>query len=185
MPVKYVIIEDTDHDFQNIKELLDESPFRKKLVDNGRASDVRSAIDLINKKKPQFIFLDIELKGRSAGGFDVIKSFDSLPFHVIFTTSHEYFGTKAIQTASVKGVDFLIKPIGREDLNNALEKYFNFASEEKGIDLIKAIPNIQGMVEGMNQIVLPEVGSRGTSLITIKYKDIIKIRNCLGLLDLS
>ena len=51
--------------------------------------------------------------------FDLLSKFDRLYFDVIFTTAYDSYAIKAIKYSAL---DYLLKPIGKEDLNAAIEK---------------------------------------------------------------
>src|SRR5215204_3447721 len=66
--------------------------------------------------EPHLIFMDIQLSDGIS--FELFQSF-SLQCPVIFTTA---FNEYAIQAFKSNGVDYLLKPINKEDLKNAVEK---------------------------------------------------------------
>jgi two-component system, LytTR family, response regulator len=72
---------------------------------------------LIKQYKPDFIFLDIEMP--LLNGFDLLSKFDHLDFDVIFTTAYDVYAIRAIKFSAL---DYLLKPIDKEDLAAALEK---------------------------------------------------------------
>lgn len=77
-------------------------------------------IDLIEKHKPDLIFLDIELGDMTA--FEMLERIDPVQSQVIFTTAHDHY---AIQAIRYSAVDYLQKPIGREDLLAAIQRAEN------------------------------------------------------------
>lgn len=67
--------------------------------------------------KPDLIFLDIQLN--DGYGFDILDPLDDHP-PVIFTTAYNEY---AIRGFKYNGLDYLLKPIDKNDLRNALNKY--------------------------------------------------------------
>jgi len=83
----------------------------------GHADDVASGAELIRRSKPQLLFLDIELKDRTA--FDLLKMLGDHRPPVIFTTAHESYALKAIRFSAL---DYLLKPIDAAELHEAIAK---------------------------------------------------------------
>lgn len=69
-----------------------------------------------NNEMPDLIFLDIQLGDGS--GFDVLDSIETFP-HIIFTTAFDQYAVDAFKYNSV---DYLLKPVKKEDLERAVEK---------------------------------------------------------------
>lgn len=84
----------------------------------GNTRSIKSSVEwLLQHKHPDIILMDIELTdGQSFEIFNhvAIKSM------VIFTTSYDEY---ALQAFKVNSVDYLLKPIKKEELKNALDKY--------------------------------------------------------------
>jgi len=79
---------------------------------------VKSAIEYLKKQPhPDLIFLDIQLG--DGVSFEIFKSV-SPGCPVIFTTAYDQY---AVQAFRVNSIDYLLKPIKREELADALEKY--------------------------------------------------------------
>ncbi len=70
-----------------------------------------------NNPLPDLIFLDIQLN--DGYGFDILDSLENHP-PVIFTTAYNEY---AIRGFKYNGLDYLLKPIDKKDLQNALAKY--------------------------------------------------------------
>jgi two-component system, LytTR family, response regulator len=84
----------------------------------GEADSVADGQSLIRKLNPQLIFLDVEMP--SGTGFDVLTGLQSMPQGVIFTTAHDKYALRAIK---ISALDYLLKPIDRQDLINAVTKF--------------------------------------------------------------
>lgn len=83
----------------------------------GSATDVDHAFKEIGDKKPQLVFLDIEMG--SQNGFQLLRKFDTIDFHIAFVTAHEEFALQAIKFSAI---DYIIKPAGLSDLTVLLDK---------------------------------------------------------------
>jgi len=102
----------------------------------GSAITKAEAIEIINSKKPQLIFLDIILD--QGTGFDVLESVDYSESKVIFVTSFNEFAVKAFR---YNAIDYIMKPIEIEELISAVAKAYkdlesNFYTERQQIDLL-------------------------------------------------
>lgn len=82
----------------------------------GEADSVKNAIEIIQEKNPELIFLDIELGDGT--GFDVLSALENIP-QVIFTTAFDQYAIKAFKYGAQ---DYLLKPIDDEELQNAVKK---------------------------------------------------------------
>ena len=110
-----VIIEDEIHSRETLKTLLTE--FCEDVNVMGMTGSVEEAVALINQLQPELVFLDIELQ--TGTGFDVLNQVDQRNFEVIFTTAFEHYAIKAIKFSSI---DYLLKPIDLDELQEALRK---------------------------------------------------------------
>ena len=75
------------------------------------------SIALIEKEQPNLVFLDVEMDDMT--GFEMLERLDSIDFKVIFTTSFDKYAIKAIRFSAL---DYLLKPVGKEDLIAAIER---------------------------------------------------------------
>jgi two-component system, LytTR family, response regulator len=92
-------------------------------------SNAADGIVKIKALKPQIVFLDIEMPRMN--GFEMLTHFDGqLPFKVIFTTAYDQY---AIQAIKFSAVDYLMKPIDKDELITAVAKlseYQNIQAEQ-------------------------------------------------------
>lgn len=96
--------------------MLQES-FSNSLDIQNEARTVEEALLLTEEKRPELIFLDVELDGGSA--FDFLERVNYRDFKIIFTTAHETYALKAFK---VNATDYLLKPFSPSELKNAVEK---------------------------------------------------------------
>ncbi|TVQ88652.1 MAG: DNA-binding response regulator [Bacteroidetes bacterium] len=67
--------------------------------------------------KPELVFLDIEMPWMN--GFELLQQLNQVNFDVIFITAYDQFAVKAFKFSAV---DYLLKPIKKEDLISAVAK---------------------------------------------------------------
>jgi len=79
---------------------------------------------LINEMAPDLVFLDIDMP--EMNGFDLLAHFPSPTFKVILVTAFENFAIKAFKA---NALDYLLKPVDRDDLVRALNKYRQTSAE--------------------------------------------------------
>jgi two-component system, LytTR family, response regulator len=110
-----IIIDDEKHCVKTLTNLL-ETNFSEVTI-LATCGESTKAYDLIQKCKPDFIFLDIEMP--LLNGFDLLAKFENLFFDVIFTTAYDSYAIKAIKYSAL---DYLLKPVDKEDLAFAIKK---------------------------------------------------------------
>jgi two-component system, LytTR family, response regulator len=79
-------------------------------------ADGFSGLKEIKEKKPDLIFLDIQMPKLT--GFELIEVLDERP-EVIFTTAFDQYAIKAFE---LNAIDYLLKPFSKERLGEALVK---------------------------------------------------------------
>lgn len=99
------------------------------------ANSVATAVQLINEKKPDIIFLDIELGDGT--GFDVLAQTDWNNYCTVFVTAYNQYAIKAFRN---NAVDYLLKPINAEELAETVEK-LNDIYEPNSIAQIQLLLN--------------------------------------------
>src|ERR1700744_1477344 len=75
------------------------------------------ALGPIRELQPQLLFLDIEMPRMN--GFELLEKVKDLDFELIFTTSYDQYAIKAIRHSAL---DYLLKPIDREELQLSIQK---------------------------------------------------------------
>src|SRR4030095_3314709 len=75
------------------------------------------ALEKIKENKPALIFLDIEMP--QMNGFPMLEQISTIDFEIIFTTSYDQY---AITAFKFSALDYLLKPVDREELEKAIKK---------------------------------------------------------------
>lgn len=91
----------------------------------GEAVNADEALEQINEHKPDLLFLDIQMPGKT--GFELLEMLDSVPL-VIFVTAYDEYALKAFE---VNALDYLLKPIQYERLKEAISKVLTFAKNNR------------------------------------------------------
>lgn len=110
------IVEDEPLAVKKLVRLLEEVAFDVKVV--GTAGGIQTAVDWLEANPaPDLIFMDIELSDGQS--FEIFQR-TRVKSPVIFVTSYDEF---ALQAFKVNSVDYLLKPVQKEDLAQAIGKF--------------------------------------------------------------
>ena len=117
--IKAILIDDDSNLRSGMKGLL--AMFAPQIEIIGEADTVATGVAIIEKVKPQLIFLDIQLTDGT--GFDILEKitekYGKIESHVVFITAHEEFAIKAFRFSAL---DYLLKPVDPEELKKVIEK---------------------------------------------------------------
>lgn len=111
--IRAFIVDDERLAVERLTRLLVQT---KRVQVAGSSTDPEAALDEITRAAPDVLFLDIQMPGLS--GFELLGQL-SLPVPVIFTTAYDEHALRAFTTNSI---DYLLKPIELERLEQALDK---------------------------------------------------------------
>ncbi len=95
----------------------------------GEAENIEQAARIIEAKKPDIVFLDIQMTGET--GFDLLERMLRINFKTIFVTAFDAYALRAFE---VNALDYLMKPVNPERLAHAISKLLseeNQANREK------------------------------------------------------
>jgi two-component system, LytTR family, response regulator LytT len=109
------IVEDEKLAADNLKHLLAEIDSSYEVV--GVADTVKKTVEFLQQKQPDLLLMDIHLADDIS--FKVFEQVE-VKSPIIFTTAFDQY---AIQAFKHNSIDYLLKPITKEDLSNALVKY--------------------------------------------------------------
>ena len=109
-----LIIDDEKIARTRLRRLLEEYPETFQII--AEAGNGIEALELIRSLKPDLIFLDIQMPGKT--GFEMLKEMEDFPL-IIFCTAYEEYALKAFETMAV---DYLVKPVLQDRLALTVEK---------------------------------------------------------------
>lgn len=126
--MRTIFVEDTEEHRETIRQMLSEF---KQIQLVGEADSLETGYDLIRKVKPELVLLDIELYPGTA--FDLLNQLQAtgkIDFEIIFLTGFARldYPIRAIQYAAL---DFLMKPIDKDKMKEAIERAEKKLSEKQ------------------------------------------------------
>ena len=125
--MKVLILEDEPGAAQNLLDLVHEVDETMEVM--AILESVKEAVAWIGEHNaPDLGFFDIRLADGLS--FEVFEK-ASIKFPVIFTTAYDEY---ALQAFKVNSIDYLLKPVNKEALANALDKYRSIYMREDSYD---------------------------------------------------
>jgi len=160
---KTIVIDDEPAARRLMKNLLQEHADVVQVIDE--AGTGREAIQKIETLKPDLIFLDIQMPDLT--GFEVIEKLTHKP-NIIFTTAYEQYAIKAFETFSI---DYLLKPIKEERLQQSIYKLKQFGKADSPI-------NISGLQQIIEQFKTPQKATAlpirtGDRIVLLRFENIV------------
>ncbi|WP_298904455.1 LytTR family DNA-binding domain-containing protein [uncultured Psychroserpens sp.] len=131
--IKAILVDDEAYIRQNVSSKL-EAYFNNDIEVVGEAESVKEAVALIKEKKPNLLFLDVQLKDGTS--FDILNKIEDKNFDIIFITG---FDNHAIKAIKVGALDYILKPIDDEEFKAAVLKAIQNVKEENDIDKLVEI----------------------------------------------
>ena len=113
--IKAILIDDEEAARNILGSLIGLSNQNIEIV--GQAKDLISGIELIKEHKPDVVFLDVEMPNYA--GYEIVNLMDKIDFHIIFVTAYNQY---AINAFEINAIDYIMKPIKRDRLNEAIKK---------------------------------------------------------------
>ena len=110
-----IIVDDEQHCIDRLRLLVEAHTETLQVI--GSCNTIAEAKSAIGREKPDIVFLDVQLNDGT--GFDLLAQMENVDFEVIFTTA---FDNYAIQAFKFSALDYLLKPLEQEDLDNAMER---------------------------------------------------------------
>lgn len=113
--MRTLIVDDEQHAREELQALLDETESFEIIGSCGNAIE---ALRMINREKPEVLFLDIDMP--VLGGFELLSMLEeeSMP-KVVFVTAYDEYALKAFEE---QALDYLLKPVDSTRLRKTVEK---------------------------------------------------------------
>ncbi len=97
-------------------------------------TDAREALDYLEKNTPDCLFLDIEMPAMD--GFQFIKNLKNKDFPVVITTAYNQYALQALKN---EAIDYLLKPIDSDDLEETIVKIKKFNAKNLTVERLERI----------------------------------------------
>ena len=163
--MRAIIVDDEVSNQENLQQLLKLYAADVQVV--GVADGVDEAVIAIKQHRPELVFLDIQLHGRS--GFDLLKQLNEINFAVIFVTAYDQYGIQAVKFAAL---DYLLKPIDIDELTDAVNKAREAVKQTKKNERLNYLLDyLKDESTASPRIALPMFGE-------IRYVSIAEIVRC-------
>ena len=136
-PLRAVVVDDEPLARERLVALLAEVAPHVEVV--GQAGGGRAAVPLVHRERPDVVFLDVAMP--VINGFDVVDLLAPPRPHVVFVTAYDDHALRAFE---VHALDYLVKPVGRERLAEAVrrvERPAPDAASAAGLDALRASPD--------------------------------------------
>ena len=151
--LKIVIVEDEKPAAQRLFKLIKQVEPDAELIMH--LESVKDSVKWFSENDfPELIFMDIELADGSS--FNIFKEI-KIKAPIIFTTA---FNQYAIDAFQVNSIDYLLKPIKKEDLEKSLLKFHSLQAKKDTLDYAMLLKNL----------VTKDYQKR----IVVRYSDVIK-----------
>lgn len=147
--MKVIIVDDERLVAKNLELLLNR--YCPEVIIEGTAHSAKEAEMLIRDKRPDVVFLDVEMP--NGNGFDLLKKFEQINFGVIFVTAFDHYAIKAIKYSAI---DYLLKPIDINELVAAVTKaqaQLKSKSVNQGLNLL--LQNLAQPATRLQKLTLP------------------------------
>ncbi len=137
--IRTLIVDDEAHIRDSLTKIMVKRCPQVQVV--GEAYDVRSGSNAIQELHPDLVLLDIQMPDGT--GFDLLHSLASIDFRIIFITAYDQY---AIQAIKFSAVDYLLKPVNPEELEEAVNKADQIIQKQFNLQMkaleenLKAVP---------------------------------------------
>jgi two-component system LytT family response regulator len=113
--IKAILIDDEEHCRETLAIQLEKYCPEVKLL--AQCSSAAQGLQAITDYHPEVVFLDVEMP--LMNGFEMLGKLPEIAFEVIFTTGYDAYAIKAIRFSAL---DYLLKPINKDELIKAVSK---------------------------------------------------------------
>lgn len=148
--IQAIIIDDEPHCIEYLRRLLHDE-FTGRIELTGIAQTVNEGIKQISFLQPDLVFLDVQIGEKT--GFDMLRQINEKNFDVIFTTAYDKY---AIQAIKFSAIDYLLKPIDKEELEIAIIKISGQISKKTTTEKIDTLlHNLERKDNAFKKIMVP------------------------------
>lgn len=159
--MRVIIVEDEKHARDNLEKLLRELDPHIEI--QAKLDSVRGTVAWLQANETDLIFLDIHLADDLS--FKIFEQTE-VKAPVIFTTAYDQYALRAFK---VNSLDYLLKPIDKEELAQSLEKYRATRQPQPAFDVHQLLQALQQPQRSYQQRFLV---SRREKILSVKTDDV-------------
>ncbi len=146
--VSALIVDDEKHNVVMLQSLLKENCPDITILDT--ANNAETAYEKINDLKPQLVFMDIKMPGKS--GFDLLRMFSEINFEVIFVSAYNEY---AITAFEFNALGYILKPIDYMALQKTVSKAISIINARQTVsnhEMAQFIKTLEDKGDRINKI---------------------------------
>jgi two-component system LytT family response regulator len=156
--IKAIIIDDEPYCCEILAGMLEECCREVEVV--AICNNGSDGLLSIRQYSPALVFLDVEMP--KMNGFEMLEQLPAINFHLIFTTSYDQYAIKAFRFSAI---DYLLKPVDREELQKAVQKVIQYSQAPLPQQLEILMQKFHQPAASINKIALPTI--EGLQMIPI------------------
>jgi two-component system LytT family response regulator len=145
--LRTLIIDDEAHMRDSLTKLLTKRCPQVQVI--GEAFNVASGLSAIHNLHPDLVLLDIQMPDGT--GFDLLNTLPSIDFRIIFVTAYDQY---AIQAIKFSAVDYLLKPVNPEELEEAVIKADQIVQKQFGLQMKALEENLKAVPKQKKKLIL-------------------------------
>ena len=158
--IRAVVIEDEGVAARRLSKMLSDADIEVKQV---LKSNEELQAYLIGNERPDIFFMDIHLNDGIV--FETLQKVE-VKTPIIFTTAYDEFAIKAFKQ---KSIDYLLKPVDKSELNNAIAKFESMYPPQNGLDIKAISALLNGNGQSYRERIKVKIGDK---LRSIKMRDV-------------
>ncbi len=148
-----LIIDDEKHCCDNLQWQLNQ--YCPEIEVMAVCNNAEKGLQQIRQQQPQLVFLDVEMPGMT--GFEMLEVLPEINFDIIFTTAFDQYAIRAIKFSAL---DYLVKPIDKDELRIAVEKFLKHTQRDSSKQLTALLTHIRKSNDlSFQKIALPTLHS--------------------------
>lgn len=137
MSIKAIIIDDEQESINALKIKLDACGTAVEIIDTFNSAE--GMAEKLVSYKFDVLFLDVDMP--KVTGIDLMKQLKERDFHIVLVTAYDSYALNAIKE---NALDYLMKPVDMDDLEDALEKIKKEKKKSTDNDLVQQLSSIIG-----------------------------------------
>ena len=134
--IKALIIDDEKHCIDNLQWQLKQ--YCPEVEVTATCTNAETGLNEIYRQQPQLVFLDVEMPGMT--GFEMLEKITDINFDIVFTTAFNQYAIRAIKFGAL---DYLVKPVDKDELRAAIDKVIKHTRGESLKQLTALLTHIR------------------------------------------